>query len=61
MDHRHRFLAAWLAPLCGATLLSHVSSGRLRALGVSGVKRSHVLPEVPTVAESGLPGYESMQ
>ena len=41
--------------------LPHVRSGRLRALGVSGVKRTPVLPEVPTVAESGLPGYESQQ
>jgi tripartite-type tricarboxylate transporter receptor subunit TctC len=36
----------------------HVKSGRLRALGVTGSKRSVTLPEVPTVAESGLPGYE---
>jgi tripartite-type tricarboxylate transporter receptor subunit TctC len=41
--------------------LPHVRSGRLRALGVSGPLRSPVLPEVPTVADSGLPGYEAMQ
>jgi tripartite-type tricarboxylate transporter receptor subunit TctC len=41
--------------------LPHVRTGKLRALGVSGLKRTHVLPEVPTVAESGLPGYESQQ
>lgn len=41
--------------------LPHVKSGRLRALGVSGPQRSHVLPEVPTVAQAGVPGYEAMQ
>ena len=36
----------------------HVSAGRLRALGVTGAKRSAALPEVPTIAESGVRGYE---
>lgn len=35
-----------------------VKAGRLRALGVAGAQRSQVLPEVPTIAESGLPGFE---
>ena len=41
-----------------ATSLPHVKSGRLRAIGVTTAKRIPALPDVPTVAESGLPGYE---
>ena len=41
-----------------STVLVHVQSGRLRALGVSSSKRSGTLPGVPTIAESGVPGYE---
>ncbi len=37
----------------------HVRSGRLRALGVTSDKRLRSMPEVPTVAESGLPGFET--
>jgi tripartite-type tricarboxylate transporter receptor subunit TctC len=36
-----------------------IKSGQLRALGVGGAKRNPVLPDVPTVAEAGVPGYES--
>src|SRR5256885_10100659 len=36
----------------------HVNAGRLRALGVTGAKRAGALPEVPTIAEAGVPGYE---
>jgi tripartite-type tricarboxylate transporter receptor subunit TctC len=39
--------------------ISHVSSGRLRALGISTLKRSPAIPEVPTVAESALPGFDA--
>jgi tripartite-type tricarboxylate transporter receptor subunit TctC len=38
--------------------LPHVRSGKLRALGVTAAKRSTQLPEVPTIAESGFPGFE---
>ncbi len=40
-------------------LLPHVRSGRLKILGVSGAKRTAILPEAPTVAEAGVPGYEA--
>lgn len=38
--------------------ISHVRSGKLRALGVTGAKRSPLFPEIPSIAESGLPGFE---
>jgi tripartite-type tricarboxylate transporter receptor subunit TctC len=40
-------------------VLPYVKSGRLKLLGTSGAKRSTVLPDVPTISESGLPGYEA--
>jgi tripartite-type tricarboxylate transporter receptor subunit TctC len=40
--------------------ISHIRSGKVRVLAVTGLKRSPALPEVPTVAESGVPGYESL-
>ncbi len=39
--------------------LTHVRAGRLRALGVTTARRSTVLPGLPTIAESGVPGYEN--
>jgi len=41
-----------------AVIKPHADSGRLRVLGVTGLKRSVAAPNVPTLAESGLPGYE---
>lgn len=41
-----------------ATLRPHVESGRLRAIGMSTVKRAAAMPDVPTFIESGLAGYE---
>jgi tripartite-type tricarboxylate transporter receptor subunit TctC len=38
--------------------LAHIRAGKLRALAVTGAVRNPTLPDVPTIAESGLPGYE---
>jgi tripartite-type tricarboxylate transporter receptor subunit TctC len=43
------------------TSMPQVKSGKLRALGVSGPARSSAMPDVPTIAEAGLPGYEALQ
>jgi tripartite-type tricarboxylate transporter receptor subunit TctC len=39
----------------------HVRSGRLRALGITTAARSGALPDIPTIAEAGVPGYEAVQ
>jgi tripartite-type tricarboxylate transporter receptor subunit TctC len=41
------------------SVLPQVAAGRLRALAISSAKRSAAAPQIPTVAESGVPGYES--
>ena len=52
-------IAMMFAPIPAAH--GNVSSGMLRALGVTSLQRSRLLPDVPTVAESGLPGFEVAQ
>ena len=55
-------LIAGQVPVMFDTMLSampHVKSGRLRALAVTGAQRSPAAPELPTLAESGLPGYQA--
>ena len=50
-------------PLMSSTMppaLPHIKSGKVRAIAVTSAKRSPVLPDVPTVAESGVPGYEAI-
>jgi tripartite-type tricarboxylate transporter receptor subunit TctC len=42
-----------------AGMVGHIKAGRLRALAVTGAARSPQLPDVPTVMESGVPGYEA--
>jgi tripartite-type tricarboxylate transporter receptor subunit TctC len=57
-------LLAGHVSLATATMLTglpHVKSGRLRCLGTTGAKRAAVLPDQPTVAEAGVPGYEASQ
>ena len=42
-----------------STLSPHIRGGKLRAIGISGTKRSAVLPDVPTIEEGGVPGYDA--
>jgi tripartite-type tricarboxylate transporter receptor subunit TctC len=52
-------IAMMFAPIPAAH--GNVSAGALRALGVTGLKRSSLWPDIPTVAEAGLPGFEVVQ
>jgi len=40
-------------------IIPHIKSGKLKPLGVGGTKRSPILPDIPTIAEAGVPGYEA--
>ncbi len=42
-----------------SVMLPHIRSNRVRALGVTSAKRTPLMPELPTIAESGMPGYEA--
>jgi tripartite-type tricarboxylate transporter receptor subunit TctC len=42
------------------SMLPHIKSGKMRALAVSSLQRSPAAPDIPTVAESGLPGFETL-
>jgi tripartite-type tricarboxylate transporter receptor subunit TctC len=54
MEGRIELLMGTIAPS-----LAHIRSGKMRALATTGDKRTAQLPDIPTVAESGLPGYEA--
>jgi len=43
-----------------STMMPHVKSARVRPLATTGIKRSSMLPDLPTVAESGVPGYDAV-
>jgi tripartite-type tricarboxylate transporter receptor subunit TctC len=42
-----------------STIVSHVNAGKLKALGTTGQHRSPVTPNIPTISEAGVPGYEA--
>jgi tripartite-type tricarboxylate transporter receptor subunit TctC len=46
-------------PINPVEVIAHIRAGRLRAVAVASDKRFQLLPDVPTVAEAGLPGYEA--
>jgi tripartite-type tricarboxylate transporter receptor subunit TctC len=43
-----------------SSALPHIRSGKLRAIGMASLKRSPVMPELPTIAEQGFPGFEAV-
>jgi len=43
-----------------APIVGHIKAGRLRVLGIASAQRSAQLPDVPTISEAGLPGFEAV-
>jgi tripartite-type tricarboxylate transporter receptor subunit TctC len=60
-DARNSVLGGYVNMMLDAVtaMAGNVETGRLRALGTTGQKRSSVLPNVPTIGEAGVPGYEA--
>ena len=52
-----RIASYWATP---ATALPHIQAGKLRTIATTGLKRSPTLPDVPTIAEQGYPGFEAV-
>lgn len=50
-------IALYVSPI--PPVLPSVKAGRIKAIGVTGAQRSSAFPEVPTIADSGMPGYEA--
>jgi len=51
--HSHLLMNSYLASV------PHIRSGKLKPLGVTDTRRTHLLPNVPTIAEAGVPGYQA--
>ena len=49
-----------LTMVAPTTFLSNIRAGKLRALGVTSAQRSPAAPDIPTIAESGLPGFDAV-
>jgi tripartite-type tricarboxylate transporter receptor subunit TctC len=60
-DSRNNVIAGHVEMMMDAitTMAPNVQAGQVRALGTSALARSKVLPDVPTIAEAGVPGYEA--
>jgi tripartite-type tricarboxylate transporter receptor subunit TctC len=52
-----RIASYWATP---ATALPHIQAGKIRPIGTTGLKRSPTLPDIPTIAEQGYPGFEAV-